>query len=226
MQGSINAIFLEYAFKEGQIDDYELASLQYSNKGISLLNELKYEEAYHIFEKAYFLKSEIELATTLIQTGALILHMSDYKDLAHVELLCKLYRFKELGITEEDVMAENKPSAPEQLGFLDHYRDQFPKVYEMHLMRLVELSLLAGTAEYWFDSKDAEKGNRFLDRFEQQMQGIDEINRIAVDIESAYKTATFYYYERSNLRKAHEYLNRGLKILPTSHSLKYMKSSI
>jgi tetratricopeptide (TPR) repeat protein len=315
VQNSIKEIFSEYAFKEGQIDDFGLASIPYSNRGISFLSELNYEEAYNAFEKSYFLSPGIEKAAVLLQTGGAILHMSDYRDLSHVKLLSKLYRFRELGFTEEVViseferitekvfsdrndadsysnaytvlsknldnkelvrkisliyygtlidnlikdgyvnatiqyldeiyaldpesrrvqelirslvlqsMAENNFSAPSQLAYLDHFKDQFPKVYDMHLMQLVELSLIANTAAYWFGNENAEKGNQFLNRFERQIPGFDEINRISNEIESAYKNAAFYYYRESNIKKAHAYLDRGLEILPSSQYLRNLKSS-
>lgn len=316
MQTNITSIFLQYAFEESQIDEHELASFQYSNRGISELEKMEYEKAFRDFEKAFYLKPGKELAAMLLQTGGLVLHMSDYKEPDHVKLLVKLSRYKKYGITDEVVEGEfaritekvyrdrddqqgyeeaftilcenleseelvrkisityfgeiinsliqegnlmpalnylddlyaldpenkqvqnlirdilvtnlnsNLLSPPEQLAFLDSHRDQFPKVYEMSLVKLIDLSMLVQNAEYWFDREEPYKATQNLDLFEEKLTGAKEINMIAVEIQSAYETAAFYYYNKGNMRKTHEYLDRGLRILPTSYNLKRLKSSI
>lgn len=316
LQNSITSIFLQYALNESEIDEYELASYQYSNRGILLLRELEYEKAYENFEKAYYLKPGIELATILLQTGGLILHMSDYSNPSHVMLIAKLARFKELGITDDDVYGEfervtrkvfydrndlegyreafsilaenleseqlvqkislmyygeliddligkgdlhasiqyldelydldpeNKPiqnlikdilisylgnsslSPPDQVDFLDKTRGKLPLVFEMHIIKMLDLHSLLAAAEFSFDRKNPEKGEDYLVRFERNVIGVKNLGMIANEIQTAYKTAAYYYYGRGNIRKTREFLDRGLKILPMSNDLKYMKNSI
>lgn len=316
MHNSITSIFLQYAFEESQIDELELASFQYSNRGILEFGKMEYDQAFRNFEKAFYLKPGKELAVMLLQTGGLVLHMSDYKDSDHVKLLVKLSRYSEYGFTDEVVEGEfaritekvfhdrgdqkryeeaftilsknleseelvrkisityygeiitsllqdgnlmptlnylddlyaldpenrqiqnlirdilltnldrNLLAPPEQLAFLDRYRDQFPKVYEMSMVKLIDLSMLVQNAEYWFDREEPQKGTHHLYLFEERLAGEQEINMIAVEIQSAYETAAFYYYNRGNMRKTREYLDRGLKVLPTSYNLKRLKSSI
>jgi tetratricopeptide (TPR) repeat protein len=316
LQNNITSLFLQYAFEESQIDNYELASFQYSNRGLLLLEEMEYEKAFSDFEKAFYLKPRKELAAMLLQTGGLVLHMTDYKSLSHVELLVKLSRFQKYGITDEVVIAEFSRitekvfhdrndhekyenafvllsenleskelvqkisllyygevidamiedgnirgtmtylddlyaldpedsriqilirdilisnlnnallSPPEQLAFLDQHRDQFPLVYELSLMNLIDLSMLVKTAEYWYDRENPLKGKEHLDLFESRISEDSEIHRIAIEIQSAYETAAFYYYNQGNVRKTKEYLDRGLNVLPTSYNLRRLKESI
>jgi tetratricopeptide (TPR) repeat protein len=316
INSSIASIFQQYALEESQIDEYELASYQYSNRGLVKLSNLDYEGAFSDFEKAFFLKPSIELAAILLQTGGVVLHMSDYSDLSHVVMLGKLSRFSEFGITEDDVMyeferitektyhdrsdlekyedafmtlsamlenelllkkisysyyreiiesllnekdlggtvpylyelykldttaSESKKMIrdliineinqsisppPEQLTLLDQYRSEFSEVFEMPLMNLFELHLMVRSAEYWFDQGKPELGNQQLDQFEKNVEGNGEINKIALDIQSAYVTAAYYYYNQGNVRKTREYLKRGLSVIPDSYKLKNLQRSI
>lgn len=315
-QGNITSIFMQYALSESDIDEYELASYQYFNRGVFLVKELNYEEAHKAFEKAYYLKPGLELAGMLLQTSGLILHQSDYSKPEHVKLICKIARFKEFGITDDDVLGEfgritqkifydredavmyesafnilisdlkskelvekislsyyaevieslinegdfrgslqyidelyelgkdNKRIltsikdilisylvsanmvAPDQVAFMDRYRAYLPEVFEMPMMKLIDVSTLVSAADYYFSREDPVKGNQSLELFEQRVDGIGNLNMVAGEIESAYELAAFYYYDRGNRYRTRLILDRGLKILPQSHRLKYLKSSI
>ncbi|MFH0758451.1 MAG: hypothetical protein V2B15_14280 [Bacteroidota bacterium] len=316
VEGNISEIFMQYAFKESQIDEYELASRQYSNRGIFQFRELQYNKAFMDFEKAFYLKPCIELANMLLQSGWMVLHMSQYHTISDVELLIKMSRYREFGITDEDILSEfvritekvfkerhdlknyekgfnllsknleskelireislvyygviiedllndaklnatleyldnlyeldpeNKQiqilikdilislfnsdliSPLEQKESLDYYRDKFPLVYEMPVMKLVDLGILLTTSEYWFSQKNPTKGSQSLAQFEMQIQFTKDVSLLSREISSAYQTAAFYYYNHGNIRKTREYLDRGIKVLPNSHSLRNMRNSI
>lgn len=316
LQSNVTSIFMQYALAESEIDSRELASYQYSNRAMFSLSELEYHKAFQDFEKAFYLKPGLEHAGMLLQTGGIILHVTDYSDPVDVMVLCKLARFKDLGITDDDVYAEfarmtqkiyyeqkdpegfeeafqmlikhlesealvlrisqgyygelidnlvgeaNLTGALEymddlyaldpdnkqilkavrdilitelsssihrptdQLLFLDRYRGQFPEVYEMQLMKMVDVATQARAAAFYFNADRAEAGHAGLDRMEEGIAGVENINMIASDVQSAYEMAAFYYYERASVKNARKILDRGLKVLPGNQRLKYMRNSI
>ncbi len=316
MQGNIASIFMQYALSESQIDEYELASYQYFNKGIFEAIELQFEESHKALEKAFYLKPGLELAGMLLQTGAMVLHQSEYSKTEHVELVCKIARFSKFGITDDDVFAEFSRitqkilyerndlqdyeeafeilssnlrseklvkkislayysvviedminegnlagalmylddlyawgkddkrilksiqdilishlssvniSPPQQVAFMDRYRSQLPEVYELQMMKLLDLSSYLSAAEYYFSSGDAAQATLYLDLFEAGAGEVDNLSMVAQEIESAYEMAAFYYYDRGNMPRTRGVLDRGLKIFPQSHRLKYLRGSV
>lgn len=106
MQSNMTALFYQYAFEESQIDERELASYQYFNRGLFHVRDLDYELAFYDFEKAFYLKPGKELAALLLQTGGVTIQMSDYRKQEHVELLIKLSRYSKYGISEDMILAE------------------------------------------------------------------------------------------------------------------------
>ena len=105
-QSNMTSLFYQYAFEESQIDERELASYQYFNRGLFHTPNMDYELAFNDFEKAFYLKPGKELAGLMLQTGAVTIQMSDYRKQEHLDLLIKLSRYSKYGISEDMILAE------------------------------------------------------------------------------------------------------------------------
>jgi len=99
-------LFETYFYKEKDIDLQELIGIQYSNKGLALLNDEKYQEAFHAFEKTYFLFPSERNAYYLLVSNALVLNECDYLDIKYAGYLSKLCRYRDMGVTNENIEAE------------------------------------------------------------------------------------------------------------------------
>ncbi len=99
-------LFEEYFYRETDIDIQELIGIQYSNKGLAFLNEEKFEEAFQAFEKTYFLFPSERNGYYLLLSNALTLNDCDYLDIKYADYLSKLCRYKDMGVSNENIEAE------------------------------------------------------------------------------------------------------------------------
>ena len=99
-------LFNEYFYREKDISLQNLIGIQYYNRAVNLLENKKYEDAFSSFEKAYFLNPSEENGYFLMATDAIILNDCDYSDIKYAEYLAKLSRYKNIGISNDNINRE------------------------------------------------------------------------------------------------------------------------
>ena len=101
---STDELFDEFFYKEKDVNLKELAGLLYYNKGFELLGEKKYKDAFHQFEKSYFLYPSDKIGYFLSLSAAAILDECDYSDIKYVDYIYKIVRYKNFGINNDDII--------------------------------------------------------------------------------------------------------------------------
>ena len=103
---TVNQLFDKYYFAEENISLKELIGIQYTNDALYKLQNEEIEDAYYQLEKAYLFYPSEKTAYLLFATTAQILNTCKYDDLKYAKLLAKLERYKNIGIKNEDIIAE------------------------------------------------------------------------------------------------------------------------
>jgi tetratricopeptide (TPR) repeat protein len=100
------ALFDKYYFSEENISIKELLGIQYMNDALYKLQDNQLEEAFVQLEKAYLFYPSKKAAYLLLSTTALILEKSSYADIKDAGYLIKLARYKEYGVSKENILSE------------------------------------------------------------------------------------------------------------------------
>jgi len=103
---TVEELFNEYFYREKDISLQNLIGILYYNRAVSLMEDKKHEEAFSSFEKAYFLNPSEENGYFLMATDAIILNECDYSDIKYAAYLAKLSRYKNIGISNDNISHE------------------------------------------------------------------------------------------------------------------------
>jgi tetratricopeptide (TPR) repeat protein len=95
-----------YFGKDANITLTQLIGIHYMNGGIFLMEEEKFLEAYHEFEKAFLFYPSERAGYLLMVSGLEAFRRKETKDSAHAEILGKLSRYKRYGVLSDMVKAE------------------------------------------------------------------------------------------------------------------------
>ncbi len=102
-QKSTDELFNEYYFEEDDIDLVELAGVQYYNRSLGLIEQSLYSQAFILAEKSYFLFPFEQAGYVLLFAASNVLVNCDYEDIKYADYIYKLSRYKNLGITNNDL---------------------------------------------------------------------------------------------------------------------------
>ncbi len=102
----INALFDKYYFNESGLGLRELLGLQYYNTGIWLVDQGKYHEGHQALSKAYILYPSEQISQTLFLSMVMLLSNSDYMDDRDIDLFYRLPRYKQLEVTNDEIVEE------------------------------------------------------------------------------------------------------------------------
>lgn len=117
---SINEIFDQYYFSESDISLIQLLGIQYSNDAIYKMDKLEWEKAFFQLEKGYLLYPSEKIKFLLLSASANILENIKYGSTKDLDLLVKISRHQEVGITPENIAAEFHKITRDQL--IDDYQ--------------------------------------------------------------------------------------------------------
>jgi len=107
-QKSVDKLFNEHYYREDEISLKELAGLQYYNKSLKLYDAKKYEEAYAMAEKSYFLYPSDRSALILVATMSHIMNSCQYNDLHYAAYIYKASRYTKFGVLTDNVVNQFK----------------------------------------------------------------------------------------------------------------------
>ncbi len=101
-----NVLFDKYYFSEENITIKELVGIQYMNDALYKLQANQLEEAFVQLEKAYLFYPCQKAGYLLLSTAALILDKRNYTSIEDANYLTKLARYKEYGISNDNIIGE------------------------------------------------------------------------------------------------------------------------
>jgi tetratricopeptide (TPR) repeat protein len=127
-----NALFDKYYFSEENITIKELLGIQYMNDALYKIQDNQLEEAFVQLEKAYLFYPCQKAGYLLLSTAALILDKHKYAEINDVSYLSKLARYKEYGITKENILSEFQQIT--LLHLINHNR---PDLYDQFYTKII-----------------------------------------------------------------------------------------
>lgn len=93
-----------------------------------------------------------------------------------------------------------------------------PELVENSSFGIFRLAYWIELADNEFSKGNMSEGDKYLEQFEK-LSTKEHAYMLNHDIQNVYVNGSFYYYKRYNNKKAKEYIERGLKILPDNYEL-------
>lgn len=315
---SVDELFNEIYYKEAGINLTGLAGLQYYKRAVDLMNYEQYEEAFILAEKSYYLYPSNDAGYLLLICLANALIDCKYEDIHFADYIYKGARYKNYGISNEDVISqfadvtnvllinENNTTLYDayynriikhltdstqirEVSFTYNYErgrvliiedeymasvEYLEKAYNLKPKNVDALNMfLAAVMQSFWQLKTPEEAlhsiNQYAEKYpaftedtefntmrgalllamslhgfemDQSQEAFDKIadfealagskklnsdNLIFSDlVEEVYSRAASYYYRKSNMKQAKNYLERGLTYAPNSYKLKSKVNSL
>lgn len=148
---TVDELFNKYYFAETEISIDQLIGLHYVNHGAYLLDDKKTEEAFYELEKGYMFYPSEKTKFMLYVALTGIINTVDYEKPQNWELIYKLPRYAEFGISHEHVLVEFERLTQKLLVDNGQF-DQYEKAYELILNNIGDKALKL-KLEYVFNSK-------------------------------------------------------------------------